>query len=180
MEWYKGIYLQMRMFFRGPSTGGRVPSDSVFEPMGASSVHRMGGVGDSSRAMIDTIGELLLSWDAPWPLYRCNLSQVAILAAAIQNNDAWACADGSYMPNLSTLLATAAWRIEPKSTRTFVCRGETPVSGISTEINPYRAELTGIHAVLMAIKATCTFYDITEGSIDIFCDCDNVILQANR
>jgi hypothetical protein len=86
---------------------------------------------------LDSIGELFASWDAPWPLYQSNLSQAATMAMAIQHNDAWACADGSYMPGLSTLMATAAWRIEPKSIRDFVCRGETPVSGLLKEINPY-------------------------------------------
>jgi hypothetical protein len=126
------------------------------------------------------ICDMISTWDAPWPLHRSDFSQAEMIAQAIQRNDAWACADGSYMVELSMSLAMAAWRIVPKSLRVVACRGETPVSGVLTEVNPYRTELQGIHTLLMAIKAICTYYEVYEGSIDVFCDCDNIILQANR
>ena len=59
-----------------------------------------------------------------------------------------------------------------------MCQGETLVSETPAEINSYRAKLHGIHATLMAIKAICDFHAITEGSIKIFCNCDNAIVQA--
>ena len=59
--------------------------------------------------MISMIQDLINSWDAAWPLHRSDFSQAADIAMAIRQHNAWACADGSYMPNLSNSLAMAAW-----------------------------------------------------------------------
>jgi len=58
-----------------------------------------------------------------------------------------------------------------KSNWRVACSGITLVSGLTADVNAYRAELHGIHMALMAIKAICTFFGITqEGSIDVYCD----------
>jgi len=43
------------------------------------------------------------------------------------------------------------------------------------DVHAYRAELQGIHSVLMAIKAICIFFGITQGGVDIYCDCDTAL-----
>jgi len=74
------------------------------------------------------------------------------------------------MANLSGKLAAAAWLIEHKLDWQVACSGHTPVSGLPRDVNAYRAELHGIHAVLMVIKAIIIFFGITCRSIDIYCD----------
>ena len=59
--------------------------------------------------------------------------------------------DGSYMVELSTRHASAAWVAECPATGAQ-CHGVLPVPGTEQEVNPYRAELTGLIAVRRALE----------------------------
>jgi len=84
------------------------------------------------------------------------------------------------MANSCDKLALAAWLLEHKADWRVACSSYTPVSGLPRDVNAYRVELHGIHAVLMAIKALCIFFGITQGSVDIYCDCDTALRLANK
>jgi hypothetical protein len=75
--------------------------------------------------------------------------------------------DGSYKPKVSGRLGAAAWIMECQSTGA-TCHG--PTSGRSHEVNPYRFELQGIHAGLIAVLALCEYTGVQTGSIHIGCD----------
>lgn len=123
----------------------------------------------------ETIHSLIESWDACTPLRISDFDQAEAVANAIADGQACAVADGSYMPNLTTNLATAAWCIEDKRATGTSCSGVTAVSGTEKERNAYRAELQGIHTLLMAVKAVCTFFHITNGSMELYCDCESAL-----
>jgi hypothetical protein len=91
------------------------------------------------------------------------------IVQAIRNGTAHGCCDGSYMPDLSTELGAAAWKVEdPASCQSMW--GTTQTSGAERDVNSYRSELQGIYALLLAVTATCIFCNITEGEITIGCD----------
>jgi len=77
-------------------------------------------------------------------------------------------------------LASAAWLIEHKDDWRIACSGHTPVLGLPVDVNAYRAELHGIHAVLMVIKAICLFYGVTQGSVDLYYDCNMTLWLASK
>jgi hypothetical protein len=73
------------------------------------------------------------------------------------------------MPDLSLELGTAAWKVEdPVSGQAMW--GTTQTSGSAHDVNSYRSELQGIHAILLAVTTVCLFFHITEGEITIGCD----------
>jgi len=127
-----------------------------------------------------TIQDLIESWDVNWPLMNSDLTHAADIAAAISAGKAQACTDGLYMANLCKKLALAAWLIEHKEDWRIVCSGHTPVLGLPVDVNAYRVELHGIHVALMVIKAICIFYGITQGSVDLFCECDMALWLASK
>jgi len=89
--------------------------------------------------------------------------------------------DGSYMKESSPDFATAAWLLEDSlSPQSNVCRGITHVSGSPAEVNAYRAELQGLHSLLMAIKGLCSFHQIVTGSILVGCDNQGALHQAQQ
>ena len=59
--------------------------------------------------------------------------------------------DGSYMKELSTKHAAVAWVMECPRTGTQ-CHGVIQVPGEEEDINPYRAELTGLIAVRKGLE----------------------------
>jgi len=60
------------------------------------------------------------------------------------------------------------------------CHGVTQVHGHSTSINSYRAELQGMHALLLALVSLCIQHDISTGHITIGCDNKGVISLLHR
>jgi len=75
------------------------------------------------------------------------------------------------MSEASPEFATAAWLLEDSHfPYQALCRGIAHVSSVTNDVNAYRAELQGLHALLLAVKAVCSFHLITSGSILIGCD----------
>ena len=126
-----------------------------------------------------SIHSLIQSWDAWEPLRHSNFDQAEAIAGSLTAGTAQGVADGSYNPNLSSDLATAAWCLEPSSAVGTSCSGVTAVSGVERDRNAYRAELVGIHTLLMAVKAICTYHDVSEGSMDLYCDCEKALLLSS-
>jgi hypothetical protein len=73
------------------------------------------------------------------------------------------------MKELSTDLGGAAWKVEDP-TMGHAMWGTTQTSGSERDVNPYRSELQGIHALLLAVTAVCKFCNITDGKITVGCD----------
>ena len=119
------------------------------------------------------------SWEHGWPLANCNFSQVTAVALAIQRGTAIAVSDGSYMPKRSTAVASAAFKLLDTVTGEC-CEGQTLVSGTEKEVNAYRAELQGIHADLLLILAVCSFFEIRQGSAQVYCDNEKGIMLSSK
>jgi len=89
--------------------------------------------------------------------------------------------DGSYMSTISPDFATAAWLLEDSSfPHLQLCRGIVHVSGPPSAANTYRAELQGLHTLLMAIKGLCSFHRITTGSVIVGCDNQGALHQSQQ
>ena len=111
------------------------------------------------QILIDKIGP------AGWPLATAWFPEEgSTLAEAIRKGTAIGVSDGSYKPNQATHLASAGWIVQDLHTKKHI-GGVLRVSGNPKETNAYRAELQGLHAMLMAITILCEFHWITQGSL---------------
>jgi len=85
------------------------------------------------------------------------------------------------MSESSPEFATAAWLLEDsRFPHQALCHGIVHVSGVMNDVNAYHAELQGLHALLLAVKAVCSFYSITSGSILIGCNNLGALHQAEQ
>lgn len=141
----------------------------------------------SLPASILSIPSILDEWgpSAAWPLRHSRFpNNGSLLATAIRNGSAHGVSDGSYMPGLSRSLAAAAWTLEDSLNPLIsVCHGVTLLSSLDeSQINAYRAELQGIHAMLLALTAVAKLHDIRSGSIRLYCDNERAIqlLSSSR
>jgi hypothetical protein len=73
------------------------------------------------------------------------------------------------MPKLALDLGAASWKIEDPQSRQAI-HGTVQTSGSATDVDSYRSELQGVHAMLLGLLAFCTFHNITEGSVKLGCD----------
>ena len=124
-----------------------------------------------------TVHEVATRWDYGWPLQKSNFpGKGDSIAQALIKGTAQGVCDGSYKPKTTDELGTAAWVIEdadrvvdhnysPRS-----CVGVVRTTGTRREINAYRSELQGIHAILLAVKAICQLHNVHQGSIRLACD----------
>lgn len=118
---------------------------------------------------------LVLLPDLFWPLQSSSFPGHGIpqVAQALRHaGTALGVSDGSYMPHMDPSQATAAWtlvdsRLPNNSGR---CTGQCSVSGAPDSINSYRAELQGLHCILLAVHTLCNFHLITQGHLLLFCD----------
>jgi hypothetical protein len=112
-----------------------------------------------------SIYHLIHSWPIHWPLEHSSFpDDPNPLIQAIQSGRAHGVCDGSYMPKLSTALGAASWIVEdPDSGQAM--QGEVQMSGTNHEVDSYRSELQGQHAMLLGLLAFCTFHNITEGAV---------------
>jgi len=103
------------------------------------------------------------------------------LEAAICNSSAIAISDGSYMPHHYPVLATAAWIVTDGSTSMpSNFSGVCTISGPPSLINAYRAELQGLHAVLVALEQFYNHHHITSSGVTIGCDNQGALSQAQH
>lgn len=108
-----------------------------------------------------------------WPLCSSTFPRDGSpLLTALENGTAIGVCDGSYMPCLDRSRATAAWiLVDPLQPDTASqCAGLTAVSGSPELVNAYRAELQGIHAILMGVHFLCDYHHVQRGHLAIFCD----------
>jgi hypothetical protein len=127
-----------------------------------------------------SLRETINSLPDNWPLELSTLPQdLSRLKEALINGTAVGVTDGSYRPFLSTLLGAASWVIECSATKAS-CDGLVQTSGQRHEVNPYRSELQGLHATLMAVLCLCRFCEITSGSIKIGCDSETGVRLSGR
>ena len=97
------------------------------------------------------------------------LDDSANILGVIQNGTTIGIADGSYMPKASTKLGTASWQLEDP-TSYACCQGVTQTSREEHEVNAYRSELQGVHALLTAIWVVCTYWGTSMRPITIECN----------
>jgi hypothetical protein len=115
-----------------------------------------------------------------WPLRECNWDWASDLALGIQLGTALAVGDGSYMPECSKELATSAWIMQKEVDSRKQCLGECLTSGTIDEVNAYRAELHGVHSLLLALTVLCRVYELKTGSITVACDNNNTVYHTNN
>jgi hypothetical protein len=78
------------------------------------------------------------------------------------------------MPKLASDLGAAAWTIKDPTTQQAMV-GVTQTSCEEHEVDSYRSELQGVHAMLFGHLAFCTFYNITKGGVILGCDNSNCV-----
>lgn len=141
---------------------GSAPNDYKFDPLPS-----------NLRALID-------SWPDGWPLHDSFFpDDMSLIVQAIIEGSAILVSDGSYKPKVSPRLGSAGWIFECQTTGA-TCRGRCQTSGQPQEVNPYRSELQGLHAGLLAILAVCSFYDVKEGSLRVGCDNSNGVSLSGK
>ena len=86
------------------------------------------------------------------------------IAAAMQEGTLLVVTDGSYMKELSTRHAAAAWVMECTSTGTQ-CHGVIQVPGDKADINTYRAEITGLIAVRKGLEYIAKWWQVTAAKV---------------
>ena len=91
------------------------------------------------------------------------------IAAAMQIGTLLVVTDGSYMKELSTKHAAAAWVIECPRTEAQ-CHGVIPVPGEERDINPYRAELIGLIAVWKGLEFIAKRWQVTDATVALRVD----------
>lgn len=125
-----------------------------------------------------TITDLISAWQHSWPIRISNLeSNSAALATAFSEGKGLAVADGSYMPLQNSRLGSAGWYLQHIDTRKG-CKGVVQTLGDKHEVNAYCSELQGLHSLLMAILAVCTFHNVTDGKVIVCCDNDRALLLS--
>ena len=127
------------------------------------------------RAAIDALGE------PGWPLHDSIFpaDEGKAIAQALQDGkEVLSACDGSYMARLSTQHGAAAWVVEEQAMGSKA-RGVCQTSGTEDEVNPYRSELQGIHALLLAVKILCQLHSVTSGRLIVGCDNQGGINKAS-
>ena len=127
----------------------------------------------SIREVVEDLGP------AGWPLAKCEWAHAPSLARAIQAGTAIGVADGSYMKERSTEHGATAWLLQPEPDSKKYCLGQCSTSGTPREVNAYRSELQGVHALLLMIMVICKAYNVTHGSVTLACDNDMAVEHTN-
>jgi hypothetical protein len=83
------------------------------------------------------------------------------------------------MPERSKEHGAAAWLLQVSETSPFYCIGQCDTSGTTREVNAYRSELQGIHAILLALTVLCKAHGITSGKVTLACDNEQAVRHSN-
>jgi len=120
--------------------------------------------------------------ECTWPLYSSVFpNQGQAITEAIMLGMAHEICNGLYMSETSLEYATAAWLLEDsRFPHQNLCHGIVHVSGITIDINAYQAELQGLHALLLASKASCSYYSVTSGLVLVGCDNLGALNRCNN
>jgi hypothetical protein len=93
------------------------------------------------------------------------------IAESLASGTLLACSDGSYSP--ITRKGSHGWVLA--TTESQLWKGAGPVDGHPELISPYRAELSGLVALLHVLNSVSTYFDVTSGEAIIYCDCLSAI-----
>ena len=114
-----------------------------------------------------------------WPLDHAWFPQQGTpIAQAIRQGTAIGVSDGSYNPHQDTDLAAAGWVVFDLHTSAQI-GGVVEVNGTEQETNAYRAELQGLHTMLLGIYVICLHHNILEGSIILGLDNEYGVRNSN-
>lgn len=128
----------------------------------------------SLHSVIQSMGE------KGWPLATAQFpDEGRQLKDAITQGTARGVSDGSYKREQAEDLGTAGWIIFDPNTRSH-CGGVVQTTGQRSEVNAYRSELQGLHAMLLAIKVLCIFHEITHGAVCLGLDNEGAVHKASE
>ena len=96
------------------------------------------------------------------------------LKESIQEKTAHAVVDGSFDPVKQ--LGTAYWIITDGEE--YKNSGSAQATGSIDEMKAYQAELFGIYTLLLYVMLYCEYFEVSEGRIEIACDCLSAIEKS--
>ena len=115
-----------------------------------------------------------------WSRYRnSDWAYATEITQGIRDGMAIGAADGSYMPKRSKAHGSAAWLIQPNADSELYYLGQCHTSGTTSEVNAFRSELQGIHALLLSLTVICQVFRITSSSISLACDNETAVRHTN-
>lgn len=177
-----------RMAFQCTGTTSAPPIDLLvtIHRATASFDHRLRACFEGSADIMDTppsgnisFPRFLQSWESRGIVTTNIRSPIYphLLVASIINGTAQGCTDGSYMPQQSESLGSAAWIVECPDTHEQLS-GWVQTTGSPVEVDSYRSELQGLHELLVVLAAFCEFHSISTGAIMIGCNNLTAIRRA--
>ena len=110
----------------------------------------------------------IIAEDPNWWMYKHSAfpNDGREIADAMRAGTLLVVTDGSYMAELSTRHASAAW-VAKCPTTGIQCHGILPVPGTEQEVNPYRAELTSLLAVRKALEMIAQRWEVTQATVTL-------------
>ena len=121
-----------------------------------------------------SISQVLNNWpvEKQWFFKQCAFppdNGKALAEAISSGTTCIGVADGSFKSPMSAASFSLASPLIPRQLHLI---GSTPTPGKSSDQSPYRAELTGLLAVLLSVEIICKVHRISSGSIKVSCDND--------
>ena len=117
---------------------------------------------------IQNIKQQLINWGQEWLWNYLQIPKdISWINTAIIKVTMSIATDGSYKPFMSKNIGGAAWILEDNVTRQQICGFSRSTT---CNENSYRAELMAIYGELSVTLAVTIQFDITTGSIMVYCD----------
>jgi len=98
------------------------------------------------------------------------------IAMEIQEEQLVACSDGAC--NINTSKASHGSVYASNLLQQTIATASGPVDGNPSLVTSYRAELSGIVAVLYTINRICEYYHVTSGTMTLYCDNKGALKHA--
>jgi hypothetical protein len=116
----------------------------------------------------------LIQDDNKWAICTlyCPEKNGSTVAQAIIRGNAIAVCNGSYKDHFGTI----AFVLQNGNSQTSHILRAHVIPGHPDNINLYHSELGGILAIVIITEATATLHDITDGTIEIDCDCQSGLI----
>jgi len=113
--------------------------------------------------------------DSAWPITHLSPpSPPEWLLDSIQTGSLLAVCDGSYQPHRCRSTAASAWLMADSRNLSSQCRSVCEVVGPLDSINSYRAELQGMHSLLLYLNTACKYFGSQSGHVLVACDNNTV------
>jgi hypothetical protein len=97
----------------------------------------------------------------------------ATIARALISGQAIAVCDGSYKDQFGT----AGFVLQNRDKHDGRILGANVTPGHREDQNPYRSEIGGIFAVVVVVEALVQLHDISQGTIELACDCESGLIS---